>query len=110
MRDERGMMLLPFVVLISIGILGAFLLRHPLDREDLIEAQRVRAEQARAAAEGAAALALHRGGDVTGVEIGRAMADATFETRDGRRVIRATARVPSLRGARVTAEIVVPAR
>jgi hypothetical protein len=86
----------------SIGLGAAFLLVPSMDREDTIEHQRLLAEQARAAAEGALALARHRNGDVADLKLGRATATATWETVNGVRMVTATAEVPSLREAVVT--------
>lgn len=98
---ESGYFLLPVVFLLAISVSAAFMLVPSLDREDLIEAQRLRQEQARAAAEAALALALHRESSVTDLEVGPAVASATF-TKDGEDVVvRAHARVPSLRDAHV---------
>ncbi|MHC4469504.1 MAG: hypothetical protein ACYTDY_02340 [Planctomycetota bacterium] len=102
MRDrESGYFLLPVVLLLAVAVSAAFLLVPSLDREDLIEAQRLRQEQARAAAEAALALALHRESSVTDLEVGRAVASATFDREGEDVVVRARARVPSLRDAHV---------
>jgi hypothetical protein len=102
MKRESGMLLLPLVLFMTIGLGAAFLLVPSMNREDVIEHQRLLKEQARAAAEGALALALHRNEDVQNLELGRATARATWSTEDGTRVLTATAEVPSLRDAKVT--------
>jgi len=73
-----------------------------MDREDVIEHQRLLTEQARAAAEGALALARHTKEDVADLKLGRATATATWETVEGVRQVTASAEVPSLRDAKVT--------
>ena len=101
MRGESGLILLPLVALLTISVSAAFLLVPSLDREDLIEAQRIRMEQARGAAEAAAALALHRDKDVVDLEVGRAVANARLARDADCVIVRAEARVPSLRDAEV---------
>ena len=102
MNREAGMLLYPLVLVMAIGLAGAFLLVPSMDREDIIEHQRLLKEQARAAAEGALALARHTSEDVDDLCLGRATATATWDTVDGIRTVTATAEVPSLRDAVVT--------
>jgi hypothetical protein len=97
MRSERGLLLLPLAIFMSIGMGAAFLLVPSMNREQTVERQRLLKEQARAAAEGALTLALHRGEDVTDLTLGRAKAEATWSDQAGVKVVTATARVPSLR-------------
>ena len=98
---ESGMILIPIVCLLAISVSAAFLLIPALDREDLLEAQRLRLEQARAAAEAACALALHRDEDVEGLQVGLATAAARLARHADEVIVRAEAHVPSLRGATV---------
>ena len=102
MNRQSGLLLLPLAIFMSIGLGAAFLLVPSLNREDTIERQRVLKEQARAAAEGALTLAIHRGEDVTGLTLGRATAEARWTDAE---VITATGSVPSLRGARITVTV-----
>lgn len=102
MNRESGMLLYPLVLFMTIGMGAAFLLIPSMNREDIIEHQRLLTEQARAAAEGALVQAQHTNEDVTDLKLGRATATATWETVDGVRKVTATAEVPSLRDAKVT--------
>ena len=102
MNRESGMLLYPLVLFMTIGMGAAFLLIPSMDREDVIEHQRLLTEQARAAAEGALALALHTSEDVADLKLGRATGTATWETVDRVCKVTATAEVPSLRDAKVT--------
>ncbi len=110
MNRESGMLLYPLVLFMTIGMGAAFLLIPSMDREDTIEHQRLLTEQARAAAEGALALARHTNEDVADLKLGRAKATATWETVDGVRGVIASAEVPSLRDARVTFTTTWPKR
>ncbi len=102
MKRESGMLLLSLALFMAIGLGAAFLLVPSMNREDIVEHQRLLQEQARAAAEGALALARHRKEDVTDVKLGRATVTATWSVEDGVRILTATATVPSLRDATVT--------
>ncbi len=102
MKAESGMLLLSLALFMAIGLGTAFLLVPSMNREDTIEHQRLFMEQARAAAEGALALARHRNEDVTDIKLGRATAAATWSMKGGVRILTATATVPSLRDATVT--------
>lgn len=105
MNGERGYFFLPVICLLGIAFSTALLLTPSLDREDLLEARRLQREQARAAAEAAMALALHRGEDVTGLSLDRAIADARISENAGKVTVSAEARVPSLRDSLVTFEV-----
>ena len=102
MNREAGMLLLPLALFMAIGLGAAFLLVPSMNREDVIEHQRLLKEQARAAAEGALELARHRNENVKDLELGRATANATWSTEGTTRILTATAEVPSLRDAKVT--------
>ncbi len=82
MRTDAGFVLMVFVLFIAITAAASFALIPSMDREDVIELQRLREDQARAAAEGAVALALHRDGDIAAMDVGRATVTATL-TRKG---------------------------
>ena len=108
MNRESGMLLYPLVLFMTIGMGAAFLLIPSMNREDVIEHQRLLTEQARAAAEGALVLARHRDADVTDLTLGRATATATWQTVKGVRTVTATAKVPGPRDAPVTFTTVWP--
>ena len=98
MRRERGMFFLPVVILFALAVSAAFCLLPSFEHEEWNEAQRLAKERARAAAEGAAALALHRNEDVVGLEVGYATAAARIERTEAGVVVRASAEVPTKRG------------
>lgn len=105
MTGEKGFFFLPVICLLGIAFSAALLLTPALDREDVLEARRLQREQARAAAEAAMALAMHRGEDVEGLCLDRAVADARVAEKDGALTVTAEARVPSLRNSFVTFEV-----
>lgn len=98
MRGERGMFFLPVVLLFALAVSAAFLLLPSFEHEEWKEARRLAKERARAAAEGAAALALHRGEDVVGLEVNHAVAGAKVERVEDGLVVRASAEVETKRG------------
>ena len=91
---ESGFFFLPVVLFICIGMGSVFALLPSFQHEEFLEAQRLRNEQARAAAEGAAALALHRRADVKDEKIGFATVSATFVPTSEEPLIHAEATVP----------------
>jgi hypothetical protein len=105
-RDrEKGMILWPLIVTVAAGVTATFLLLPAMSGEELAEKRRLCGEQARAAAEGAVALALARGAAVADVPIGVARAGARI-VRDGDVVtVEAEAIVPFFRGSAVRAAL-----
>ena len=91
---ESGFFFLPVVLFICIGLGAVFALLPTFEHEEFLEAQRLRREQARAAAEGAAEMALHSQADVKDLKIGFATASATFDRSGKGPRIRAEATVP----------------
>jgi hypothetical protein len=101
-RDEGGYFFLPVVAMLAIAISGVMLLPPSLDREEFLEARRTQAEQARAAAEAALALAVHRRADVEELSLLKAKAAASLAEEGDVVTIEATGRVPSFRGTEVS--------
>ena len=110
MTDQNGFVLLAVILILSVGVAAAFALTPSMDREDIVEAQRFRYEEARAAAEGVAAAAIHREGDVELMTIGRATATADFTPDGDEAVVTATGVVSGLRDGEVRVVVTVRAR